>query len=62
MEFLQAALAGDPVSATQVTRMAHEHGLTAKAVRADLGASFALIRIGGVFDVVASQERGTSRD
>jgi hypothetical protein len=31
--FLQAALAGDPVPATQVSRMAHEHGLTAKAVR-----------------------------
>jgi hypothetical protein len=31
--FLQAALAGDPVPATQVSRMAHEHGLRAKAVR-----------------------------
>ena len=28
MEFLQAALAGDPVPATEVSRMAHEHGLT----------------------------------
>ena len=27
MEFLQAALAGDPVPATEVNRMAHEHGL-----------------------------------
>ena len=34
MEFLQAALAGDPVPATEVNRMAHEHGLTAKVVRA----------------------------
>jgi hypothetical protein len=34
MEFLQAALAGDPVPATEVSRMAHEHGLTAKVVRA----------------------------
>ena len=33
MEFLQAALAGDPVPATEVSRMAHEHGLTAKVVR-----------------------------
>ena len=33
MEFLQAALAGDPVPATEVSRMAHEHGLTAKAIR-----------------------------
>ena len=33
MEFLQAALAGDPVSATEVSRMAHEHGLTPKAIR-----------------------------
>jgi hypothetical protein len=33
MEFLQAALAGAPVPATQVGRMAHEHGLTAKALR-----------------------------
>ena len=34
MKFLQAALAGDPVPATEVSRMAHEHGLTAKAIRA----------------------------
>ena len=33
MEFLQAALTGDPVPATEVSRMAHEHGLTAKAIR-----------------------------
>jgi hypothetical protein len=34
MAFLQAELAGGPVPATQVSRMAtHEHGLTAKAVR-----------------------------
>src|SRR4029077_18178016 len=33
MEFLQAALAGDPVPATEVSRMAHEHGLTPKAIR-----------------------------
>jgi hypothetical protein len=33
MEFLQA-LTGDPVPATEVSRMAHEHGLTAKVVRA----------------------------
>ena len=33
MEFLQAALAGDPVPATEVNRMAREHGLTAKAIR-----------------------------
>ena len=33
MVFLQAALAGDPVPATEVSRMAHEHGLTAKAIR-----------------------------
>jgi hypothetical protein len=32
--FLQAALAGDPVPATEVGRMAREHGLTAKVVRA----------------------------
>jgi hypothetical protein len=31
--FLQAALAGAPVPAAEVGRMAHEHGLTAKAVR-----------------------------
>jgi hypothetical protein len=34
MGFLQAALAGDPVPATEVSRMACEHGLTAKAIRA----------------------------
>ena len=33
MKFLQAALAGDQVPATKVSRMAHEHGLTAKAIR-----------------------------
>ena len=33
MEFLQAALAGDPVPATDVNRMARERGLTAKVVR-----------------------------
>jgi hypothetical protein len=33
MAFLQAALAGAPVPATQVGRMAHEHGLSPKAVR-----------------------------
>ena len=33
MEFLQAALAGDPVPATEVSRMAHERGLTPKAIR-----------------------------
>ena len=27
MEFLQAALAGDPVPATEVSRMAHAHSL-----------------------------------
>jgi hypothetical protein len=32
-EFLQAALAGGPMPAVQVSRLAHEHGLTAKAVR-----------------------------
>jgi hypothetical protein len=31
--FLQAALAGDPVPATEVGRMAREHGLTPKAIR-----------------------------
>ena len=31
--FLQAALAGDPVPASQVSRMAREHGLTPKAIR-----------------------------
>jgi hypothetical protein len=34
MEFLQAALAGEPVPATEVNRMARENGLTAKVVRA----------------------------
>ena len=34
MAFLQAALAGAPVPATQVSRMAHEHGLSPKAIRA----------------------------
>jgi hypothetical protein len=34
MEFLQGVLTGDPVPATEVSRMAHEHGLTAKVVRA----------------------------
>ena len=34
MEFLRGVLAGDPVPATEVNRMAHEHGLTAKAIRA----------------------------
>jgi hypothetical protein len=33
LAFLQVALAGDPVPATEVSRMAHEHGLTAKAIR-----------------------------
>src|SRR5215475_3437446 len=33
MEFLRAALAGDPVPATEVSRMAREHDLTAKAIR-----------------------------
>ena len=33
MEFLQAVLAGDPVPATEVGRMAREHNLTAKAIR-----------------------------
>jgi len=33
IEFLQAALAGDPVPATEVSRMAKEHGLTDKALR-----------------------------
>ena len=33
MEFLQAALAGDPVPATEVSRVAHQRGLTAKAIR-----------------------------
>ena len=30
MEFLQAALTGDPVPATEVSRMAHERDLTTK--------------------------------
>jgi hypothetical protein len=30
--FLQAALAGCPMPAVQVSRLAHEHGLTAKAI------------------------------
>src|SRR6478736_5804856 len=34
MEFLQGVLTGDPVPATEVSSMAHEHGLTAKVVRA----------------------------
>jgi hypothetical protein len=33
MEFLQAALAGNPAPATEVSRMARERGLTLKAVR-----------------------------
>src|SRR5262245_35558881 len=33
IKFLQAALAGDPVPATEVSRMAREHNLTAKAIR-----------------------------
>ena len=33
MAFLQAALAGTRVPATQVSRMARDHGLTAKALR-----------------------------
>jgi hypothetical protein len=33
IEFLQAALTSDPVPATKVSRMAHEHGLTTKAIR-----------------------------
>ena len=31
MEFLQAALAGDPVPATEVSRMAHERGLDSQS-------------------------------
>ena len=34
MAFLQAALARSPVPATQVARMAHERGLSPKAIRA----------------------------
>src|SRR5262245_27243693 len=33
MEFLEAVLAGAPVPATEVGRMAREHNLTAKAIR-----------------------------
>jgi putative DNA primase/helicase len=33
IEFLQAVLAGEPKPASEVNRMAREHGLTAKAVR-----------------------------
>jgi hypothetical protein len=33
MEFLQAALASDPVPATEVNRMARERDLTIKAIR-----------------------------
>lgn len=33
MEFLQAALVGEPIPAAEVNRMAREHGLTAKAIR-----------------------------
>ena len=33
MELLQGALAGGPMPAKEVVRIAHEHGLTAKAVR-----------------------------
>ena len=33
VEFLQAALAGDPVPATEVSRMARERDLTIKAIR-----------------------------
>jgi hypothetical protein len=33
MEFLQAALAGGPVAAAEINRMAREHGLTPKTVR-----------------------------
>jgi hypothetical protein len=33
MEFLQAALVGDPVPAAELSRVAHERGLTAKAIR-----------------------------
>jgi hypothetical protein len=32
-QFLQAALAGGPAPATEVSHMAHEHGLTARAIR-----------------------------
>ena len=33
MEFLRAALVGDPVPATELSRVAHERGLTPKAIR-----------------------------
>ena len=33
MAFLQAALAGGPVPAAEINRMAREHGLTPKTVR-----------------------------
>ena len=33
MEFLQAALAGGPMPAADINRMARDHGLTAKAIR-----------------------------
>src|SRR6185369_829156 len=33
MEFLRAALVGDPVPAAELSRVAHERGLTAKAIR-----------------------------
>jgi hypothetical protein len=33
MDFLQAALANGPMPASEINRMAREHGLTAKAVR-----------------------------
>ena len=33
MEFLRAALAGDPVPAAELSRVAHERGLTPKAIR-----------------------------
>ena len=33
IEFLQAVLAGEPVPAAEVNRMAREHGLTTKAIR-----------------------------
>ena len=33
MEFLRAALVGDPVPAAELSRVAHERGLTPKAIR-----------------------------
>jgi hypothetical protein len=33
IEFLQGALAGGPIAAAEITRMARDHGLTAKVVR-----------------------------